>query len=215
MLLLALLESVMYVPRPFQESSSEILNAFIAAHPLGTLVIQSAQGPDAYHLPFHLDETGSLHAHVARGNPIWRSVGGHENVLVIFHGPQAYISPDWYPSKHEDHRQVPTWNYQAVHARGRLVVHDDERYMRGLLARLTQEHEAGMKKPWQMSDAPDDYIDALLKAVVGIEIEVVDLKGIMKLGQNESVDDRTGAATQLIQRGEAAMGEAMLAANKP
>lgn len=199
----------MYPPRPFQETDPQALGAFIAAHPLGVLTLCGLHGPDAYHLPFMCDESGNLHTHVARANPVWRSASAHDAVMVIFTGADGYISPGWYPSKQEHHRQVPTWNYQAVHARGRLVVHDDERYLRSSLEKLTHIHEAGQEKPWKMSDAPQDYIDAMVKAIVGVEIVVTELAGIMKLGQNKSREDITGAANGLMKQGDVAMGEAM------
>lgn len=200
----------MYPPHAFQEHRPDVLQAFIAAHSFGVLVVQNTQGPDAYHLPFFIDEKGILHAHVARSNPVWRKSGGHEHVLVIFQGGDGYVSPNWYPSKHEHHKQVPTWNYQAVHARGRLIVRDDETYIRKLLARLTQKHESSQEKPWKITDAPQDYIDAMVKAVVGIEIEVAALTGIMKLGQNKSLSDMTYAGENMMRQGDVAIGQAML-----
>lgn len=204
----------MYPPRPFQETDPQALSAFIAAHPLGVLTLCGLHGPDAYHLPFMFDVSGNLHTHVARVNPVWRSASAHDAVMVIFTGADGYISPGWYPSKQEHHRQVPTWNYQAVHARGRLVVHDDERYLRAGLEKLTHIHEAGQEKPWKMSDAPQDYIDAMVKAIVGVEIVVTELAGIMKLGQNKSREDITGAASGLMKQGDVAMGEAMKSLRK-
>lgn len=201
----------MYPPGPFQEHRSDVLQTFISAHPFGVLVLQGAQGPDAYHLPFFIDEKGVLHAHVARSNPVWRNSHGHENVLVIFQGGDGYVSPNWYPSKHEHHKQVPTWNYQAVHASGRLTVRDDEAYLRQLLAKLTHKHESNQDKPWKITDAPQDYIDAMVKAVVGIEIDVSALTGIMKLGQNKSLQDMTSAAENMIKQGGVETGQAMLA----
>lgn len=201
----------MYPPGSFQEHRSDVLQAFIAMHPFGVLVVPGSQGPDAYHLPFIIDQAGVLHAHVARSNPVWRNRQGHENVLVIFQGGDGYVSPNWYPSKHQHHKQVPTWNYQAVHARGRLRVRDDESYIRQLLAKLTHQHESNQDKPWKMTDAPQDYIDAMVKAVVGIEIEISALTGIMKLGQNKSLQDVTSAAEHLIAQGDVKTGQAMLA----
>ena len=204
----------MYPSRPFQEDRPDVLNAFIDAHPLGVLIVQNPQGPEAYHLPFIRAASGALQAHVSRSNPVWRSACGHENVLAIFHGPDGYISPNWYPGKQQHHRQVPTWNYQAVPARGQLSVKEDEAWLRELLTRLTQKHEATQQQPWQISDAPQEYIGAMLKAIVGIEIEVSELTGIMKLGQNKSAADLNGAAEGLIASGELAIGEAMLAAKR-
>src|SRR5689334_196319 len=132
----------MYVPPHFDESRPERLHALIAEHPLGILITHGSSGLDANHLPFELeirdDSLGILHCHVARANPIWREITSGDEVLVVFRGPDAYISPNWYPSKHEHHRQVPTWNYVVVHAHGRATVRDDDRYLRGLVGRLTK-----------------------------------------------------------------------------
>jgi transcriptional regulator len=149
---------------------------------------------------------------VARNNPVWQSVSDGDEVLVVFRAQEAYISPNWYPSKHEAHNQVPTWNYKVVHVHGRFTVRDDERYVRAVVARLTRKHEASQPTPWKMGDAPQDYIDAMLKAIVGIEIEVTRLVGKFKLSQNRQVRDRLSAAQALIDQGDAELGHAMLAA---
>jgi transcriptional regulator len=204
----------MYVPAHFDASRPETLHALIAAHPFGTLFTHGASGLDANHIPFELDaaqgEQGILKAHVARANPVWQDVANGDEVLVVFRAGDAYISPTWYPSKHEAHRQVPTWNYQVVHAHGRITVHDDERYVRGVVARLTRTHEATQPEPWKMSDAPADFIDQMLKAIVGIEIRITRLQGKAKLGQNKEVRDMRGAGTALMEQGSTKIGQAML-----
>jgi transcriptional regulator len=208
----------MYVPEHFQETRLDELHRLISEHPLGALVTCGPNGLDACHLPFLLDpdagELGSLRAHVARANPVWREVREGDDVLVIFGGAQAYISPGWYPSKHESHRQVPTWNYQAVHVRGGVHVRDDERFVRGVVARLTRAHEVrtGAARPWKMTDSPQEYIDGLLAGVVGIEIDVTSIVGSWKVSQNKEERDRAGAAEELRVRGAREMAEAMLAA---
>ena len=130
----------------------------------------------------------------------------------MFGGGDAYISPNWYPSKHEFHKQVPTWNYRVVHAHGRIAIRDDERYVRGVVARLTRTHEASQPKPWKMTDSAPDYIDAMLKAIVGIEIEITRLIGKFKLSQNRAVPDIEGAGAALERQGDSEIGGAMLAA---
>lgn len=204
----------MYVPSHFEESRPQALHDLIVEYPLGVLVTHGGDGLDANHLPFELDpgmgEHGVLRAHVARGNPVWRSVADGDEVLVVFRAEEAYISPNWYPSKHETHRQVPTWNYKVVHAHGRITIHDDEKYVRSVVARLTRKHEEGQPMPWKMGDAPRDYIDAMLKAIVGIEVEITRMVGKFKLGQNREVRDRAGAAEALIGQGDIALGRAML-----
>jgi transcriptional regulator len=203
----------MYNPSHFVESRKEVLYDLISRYPLGALVTHSAQGLDANHIPFELDsasgELGKLRAHVARQNDVWGSVQSGDEVLVVFRAEDAYISPNWFPSKHEFHKQVPTWNYRVVHAHGRISIHDDERYVRGLVARLTRHHEANQPVPWKMGDAPQDYIDAMLKAIVGIEIDVTQLVGKFKLSQNREERDRLGAAEALIGRRENVLGCAM------
>ena len=129
--------------------------------------------------------------------------------MVIFRGNESYISPNWYPSKHEMHRQVPTWNYEVVHVHGRLTVQDDERFVRGVVARLTREHESSEPKPWRMGDYAPEYIDAMLRAIVGIEVAITRMDGKAKLSQNREERDRLSAAEALIQRGQAQLGKAM------
>jgi transcriptional regulator len=204
----------MYVPSHFDEPRREALHALIAERPLGILITSGEAGLDANHLPFELDtntgEHGTLRAHVARNNPIWQAVANGDDVLVVFRGEEAYVSPSWYPSKHETHRQVPTWNYKVVHAHGRITVRDDEKYVRGLVARLTRTHEATQAVPWKMGDAPQDYIDTMLKAIVGLEIEVTRIVGKFKLSQNREDRDRMCAAEALMKQGDVAIAQAML-----
>jgi transcriptional regulator len=205
----------MYLPRHFEESRGEELHRLIAEYPLGALVLAGPNGLDANHLPFELERDagphGHLHAHVARSNPLWQEAKDGDEALVIFRGPGAYISPNWYPSKPETHRHVPTWNYQVVHAHGKIRIRDDERFVRGLVARLTRVHEAriGAERPWKMGDAPPEYIDTMLAAIVGIEIEITRLVGKWKLGQNREGRDRLGAVEALRERGEVAVSAAM------
>lgn len=206
----------MYVPAHFEESRPEALHALIAEHPFGTLVTSGPHGLDANHIPFDLapgeGALGVLRAHVARANPVWQEIADGGEVLVMFGGGDAYISPNWYPSKHEFHKQVPTWNYRVVHAHGRIAIRDDERYVRGVVARLTRTHEASQPKPWKMTDSAPDYIDAMLKAIVGIEIEITRLIGKFKLSQNRAVPDIEGAGAALERQGDSEIGGAMLAA---
>jgi transcriptional regulator len=177
----------MYLPRHFEETRVEALHRVIAEHPLGILVLNGPNGLGANHLPFELDPKAGAHghllAHVARANPVWRETKDGDDALVIFRAGDAYISPNWYPSKHETHRQVPTWNYQAVHVHGKIRIRDDERFVRGVVARLTRVNEArtGSDRPWRMTDSSKDYIDRMLTAIVGIEVEITRLLGKWKL----------------------------------
>jgi transcriptional regulator len=203
----------MYNPAHFTLDAPEALQRIVQAHPLGLLVTHGPDGLDANHIPFAFDpsrgEHGTLTAHVARANPVWQQCAGGADVLVVFRGEAGYISPSWYPSKHDTHRQVPTWNYEAVHAHGRLTVHDDEKFVRGLVARLTRTHEAAEPQPWKMGDAPPDYLDAMLKAIVGIEIAVTRWEGKAKLSQNKEARDRQGAVDALLARGHEGLAAAM------
>lgn len=200
----------MYLPEHFAEHRVEELHRLIRTFPLGALVATTAKGLDANHLPFELDaDRGVLTCHVARANRLWQDCPSGSEVLVIFRGPDAYVSPNWYPGKHIHHRAVPTWNYQVVHAHGCMVVRDDERFVRGLVARLTRMHEANEPKPWKMGDAPADYIDTMVQAIVGIEIEITRLEGKAKLSQNREAADREGVRDALQARGQMAIAEAM------
>jgi transcriptional regulator len=204
----------MYVPAHFGEVRPEVLHQLIADHPLGVLFTHGESGLDANHLPFELNVSegalGKLHSHVARDNPVWQDMANGDDVLVVFRAGDAYISPQWYPSKHEFHKQVPTWNYMVAHVHGRVTIRDDERYVRGMVGRLTRTHEASQPVPWKMSDGDKDYIDMRLKAIVGIEIEVTRLVGKFKLSQNREVRDIENAGKTLIAQGSDVVGNAML-----
>jgi len=203
----------MYIPTHFAVPDPAALYRIIRAHPLGMLVRQSSDGFDADHIPFELDPAtgpiGTLTAHVARANPLWQQCAAGSPVMVVFRGADAYISPSWYPSKHEFHRQVPTWNYEVVHAHGTLIVRDDERFVRGLVARLTRQHEATETKPWKMTDSAPEYIDTMLRNIVGIEVTVTSLVGKSKLSQNREARDRLNAAEVLSERGRAQLAQRM------
>ncbi len=197
----------MYIPPHFAVTDAAALHKIIREHPLGVLVTQCGDGLDADHLPFEFDPAagplGTLTAHVARNNPLWQRCATGSPVMVIFRGAEAYISPSWYPSKHESHRQVPTWNYEVVHAHGTLTVRDDERFVRGLVARLTRRYEAAEPKPWKMTDSAPEFIDGMLRNIVGIEVSLTSLVGKSKLSQNKETRDRLGAAEVLGERGHA------------
>lgn len=204
----------MYIPAHFAENRPEELGRIIREHPLGMLVTQGSAGLDADHIPFEFDPGegthGVLTAHVARANPLWQRCPTGSPVMVVFRGAEAYISPNWYPSKHEEHRQVPTWNYQVVHVRGRLRVMDEERFVRGVVGRLTRTHEAGEARPWKMSDSTPEFIGGMLASIVGIEVEIGEIVGKSKLSQNKEDRDRLGAAAELEIRGGHELAGAMV-----
>lgn len=193
----------MYLPSHFAEERLDLLHATMRDHPFATLVTQGPDGTVADHLPLLLhaeaDGFGILHGHVARANPVWRNHPA--DVLVIFHGPQAYVTPSWYPTKREHGKAVPTWNYQVVHATGRLRSIDDAGWKRDMLDALTHCHEAGFADPWQLADAPADYIEPMLAAIVGIEIRITRLQGKSKLSQNQPAGNRAGVVAGLRQAG--------------
>ena len=187
----------MYTPKHFVESRVESLHGLIRAYPFATLVTRAADGLTANHLPFEL--VGEvLHGHVARGNELARLDGAE--VLLVFQGPDGYISPNWYPSKHETGREVPTWNYAVVHVHGRLRVIDDATWLRRLLETLTDHHEAGQPQPWKISDAPDDHIETSLRAIVGLEVSIDRIEGKFKLSQNHPARNRAGVIAGLRER---------------
>jgi len=196
----------MYVPSHFEESRAEVLHALIRSQPLGLLVTQSDAGLQANTVPFLLDldpagGPGILRAHVARANPLWRETRADAEALVVFQGTQAYVSPGWYPSKAEHGKVVPTWNYVMVQARGTLRAIDDASWVRAFVTRLTTHHEAAQAKPWAVTDAPADFIEATMRAIVGIEITLSALTGKWKVSQNRSAADRAGVANGLRAAG--------------
>ena len=191
----------MYNPPAFREESPATLHAFVRAHPLATLVTAARDGLFASHLPMLLDvDTDgreTLLCHVARANPHWKLLAPGVESLAVFGGPNAYVSPNWYPGKHVDGRQVPTWNYVAVHAHGTAEAFDDPDQLLALLERLTLQNEARSAQPWKVSDAPADYIRAQLRAIVGVRIPVARMEGKWKMSQNRTIEDRAGARAGL------------------
>ena len=188
----------MYQPSHFVEQDPDALHALMKSAPLATLIRGGAE-LSADVLPLEVDRIGDgwrLTGHVARANPLWKAADGQQ-VLVVFQGPQAYVSPNWYPSKAEHGKAVPTWNYTMVQVHGRLRAIEDPAWLRAFVTRLTQRHEGGRAAPWHVSDAPADFVDSMLRAIVGIEIEVVRVEGKFKLSQNRSAEDRTGVVLGL------------------
>ena len=197
----------MYIPEHFDEPRVEVLHELIRARPLSTLVTLSSGGLDANHIPLHLSNDpaplGTLRGHVARANPMWSDLANGVEALAIFHGPDAYITPSWYPTKAETGKAVPTWNYVVAHAYGPLRVIDDASWVRAQLEVLTAHNEAAFAEPWNVSDAPRDFIDQLVGAIVGIEIVIRRLSGKWKSSQNQPPQNQAGVIRGLQGTGSA------------
>jgi transcriptional regulator len=189
----------MYLPRHFEQHDRAALAALMRERPLATLVVATPSGPSADLIPLEYvadaGPQGTLRGHVARANPLWQHAGAQ--ALVVFTGPEAYVSPGWYAAKREHGKVVPTWNYTMVQARGILRAVDDAAWLRALVGRLTDHHEAAQATPWQVGDAPDEFVAQMLRAIVGIEITLDTLQGKWKISQNRSVADRDGVAAGL------------------
>lgn len=191
----------MYIPKHFAEPRVDVLHQLIRTRPLSTLVTLSSSGINANHIPLHLSQEpspfGTLRGHVARANPIWNDVTSDIEALAIFHGPDAYITPTWYPSKAETGKAVPTWNYAVAHAYGTLRVVDDPTWLRAHLGELTTHNEAAFPEPWHLDDAPSDFTEKLIGAIVGIEIVITRLAGKWKVSQNQPAENLAGVVRGL------------------
>lgn len=205
----------MYIPKHFDEPRLDVLHALMRERPLVTLVTLGTGGLNANHVPLHLSDApapfGTLRGHVARANAVWNDLVAGVEALAIFHGPEAYITPSWYPTKAETGKAVPTWNYAVAHAYGTLRVIDDPAWLRAHLDALTAHNEARFPAPWRVSDAPRDYTEKLMGAVVGIEIVIARLAGKWKMSQNQPPQNRQGVVAGLrAGGGEEAAGMAAL-----
>lgn len=197
----------MYNPRTFRQTDLTEIRRFAAENPLATVVLATGQGPDAAHVPLDWQDDGSeygcLRGHFARANPIWQSALPEQPWLVIFQHGGHYISPNWYPGKQQHHKAVPTWNYQAVHIRGRAQLVTDEAAVHALLAALTARHEAGQPRPWSLNDAPADYLAAQYRAIVCFDIRIEQIEAKYKLSQNQRPADVAGVIAGLDALGSA------------
>lgn len=202
----------MYAPAPFAETDPEVIAELIARARLGVLVTHGAEGLFATHLPWLHDRAeGALYAHLARANP-HRSLADGGEALVVFSGVDAYVSPSLYPSKAVDGRQVPTWNYEAVHVHGRPEWIEDRDALLSLVERLSDRHEASRAEPWRVADAPPDYVERLLRGIVGVRLRITRIEAKRKLGQNKPETDRAGVIAGLdasADPGDRATAEAM------
>ncbi|MGI8485926.1 MAG: FMN-binding negative transcriptional regulator [Thermomicrobiales bacterium] len=194
------------MPAHFEENRLVNLHELIVQHPLGALVTLGADGLVANHIPFLIDtrfgEHGSLIGHVARNNRVWHDHRSDTEAMVIFQGPSSYISPNWYPTKQEAHEVVPTYNYVVVHVYGKIIVHEDPKWLRGVIGKLTKVMEAAQSVPWKMADAPATFLDSQIENIVGIEIPISRMLGKWKTSQNRVPADREGAIAGLRESGD-------------
>lgn len=190
----------MHQPRSFKMKDTQAMYEIINKHPLATIISCTEEGPVANHLPLILIERNKkayLQGHAIKNNDL----GKNPSVLSVFQGPDAYISPSWYPSKKIEGKEVPTWNYVVVHVRGQLKFYNDESWLLTHLKKLSEVNESSFENPWHLSDAPQDYIQRMLSAIVGIEIEIKSMHGKIKMSQNHPLENRQGVIQGLTQIG--------------
>jgi transcriptional regulator len=208
----------MYQPPHFREDDRSIQHGLIRAHPLGLLVSAGPGGLMANPIPFLIDPerspNGTLRAHLARANPQCLELSQVSEVLVVFQGPQDYVSPSWYATKRETHKVVPTWNYATVHAWGRPVVIEDQQWLRRQIDDLTDLRERGRAEPWSVADAPPPFVAGQIKGIIGIEIEIERIEGKWKVSQNRSHADREGVVAGLGEQGDGSAAMAELVAER-
>lgn len=206
----------MYLPKHFAQSDPKVLQDLIRSAPLATLVTLSSQGLNANPIPLYFEANqgaGLLQGHVARANTMWRDFDAEIETLAIFQAADTYISPNWYPSKALHHKEVPTWNYAVVQVYGKLRAIDDPVWLRAFLEKLTQQQEASFPKPWQLAEAPADYLEKMLKAIVGIELEITRWEGKWKLSQNKAEPEYQGVIAGLQQQDAKSQAVAALMQN--
>ena len=186
----------MYLPKKFEEKATETLHTLINNYPFGALIINCDGEIVANHMPFLFEPSrgdfGALNCHVAKANSVWRSMSEDTECLVIFQGPDCYISPSWYPSKRHHGKAVPTWDYVVVHARGYPKVIDNSEWLINHVSDLSSMHEVNRPNPWKVSDAPVEYINRMIGAIIGIEITISKLSGKWKVSQNRPKSDQLG-----------------------
>lgn len=194
----------MYVPDAYEVKDTALIYEFIGNYPFATLVVSNATNLEANHIPLCLKKQSNqeiiLQGHVARNNPLWSILAPNAHALAIFHGPDAYISPSWYATKNETGRVVPTWNYMVAHVRGRVSTIEDPLWLREHLQHLTAKQEQGLPKPWTLEDAPSEFIENMIGAVVGIEMHVESITAKFKISQGQTIHNKLGVIEGLQQR---------------
>ncbi|MEM8748991.1 MAG: FMN-binding negative transcriptional regulator [Pseudomonadota bacterium] len=192
----------MFQPPVFREDRQDVMKELIVAHPFATIVASATGGLTADHVPLVLksgSEKASLQGHIAANNPLFRETEDAFDVLVIFQGPQTYVTPSWYASKQDHGKVVPTWNYVVVHVRGELRFTREPAWLLRHLDDLTRQHESHRAEPWAVSDAPPDFVQRQLRGLVGFEVSIQDMQGTWKVSQNKSLKDWTGVRAGLEQ----------------
>lgn len=201
----------MFQPQMFHEARPEVMHDLMRAHPFAALVTDALGQITADHVPLVLHPGtgahGALQGHIAHGNPLFRNTTGPIPALAIFQGPQGYVTPSWYPSKQEHGKVVPTWNYVIVHARGILRFQQDPDWLMQHLHDLTHAHESHRPVPWQVSDAPADFMQRQLRGLVGFELTITDLSGVWKVSQNKTAADLAGVRDGLNAEGQADLSQ--------
>lgn len=201
----------MYLPTHFEEKRTDVLMEMIRRYPMGCMIVQSNGELDANHLPFEFDtQNNKLLAHIAKLNPLSEILMQDTDVLLVFNIENSYVSPNWYEAKREHHRVVPTWNYAVIHVKGKARIVQDPKTLRGLLARLTRQHESTQSTPWKMSDAPKEYIDQQLEHILAIEVDVSSIIGKFKLSQNRNQADILSVANALLNQGNNQLSALMI-----
>jgi transcriptional regulator len=206
----------MYIQQKFAETRVDVLHALIRSHPLGAFVVVGAAGIEVNHFPFFIDPSsgpqGVLRGHIPQGNPIWNEFCDNKyEAVVIFQGEESYITPSWYPTKHQHGKAVPTWNYAIVHAYGQPRFIHDHDWLLSHVTELTNKQEAAQALPWQVSDAPADYVDSMLDKIVGVELPITRLLGKWKMSQNRPQADQLGVIAGLTaQQSEKSVAVASL-----
>ncbi|WP_085298748.1 FMN-binding negative transcriptional regulator [Cognaticolwellia mytili] len=195
----------MYIPNKFKQSDAAALKTLMVDYPFATLIGTSELGLEVNHIPLmfkQVDGKDKLQGHIAKANPLWKSIADKAEVLVVFNGPNCYISPNFYPTKMATGKAVPTWNYVAVHVKGHISFVHDNTWNLNLLDRLTTHHEALQPKPWSIEDAPKQYIAKMLPAVVGIDIDITSITGKWKVSQNQPTINKQGIFNALSGENE-------------
>jgi len=195
----------MYIPKKFQQDDIKNFKDVMIEYPFATLITHNETGTDAEHIPLLLNRVNDkdvLQGHIAKANPLWKNIKENTPVLIVFNGPNCYISPNYYPTKQDHGKVVPTWNYVVVHVKGIISAIHDEKWKLKMIDNLTNQHEKHQANPWVITDAPSEYINKMLPAIVGLEIEILSINGKWKVSQNQPERNKQGIYTALAQEGD-------------